>query len=233
MANFNTHLNIAVVSTGLASAVLLSADHISLNSALWLWFLGTVGGLLPDIDSDNSTSLDSIFNMFALSVVLIVLRYMTNGKFTEIYLLELIAIPLAVYAAMTFLIRPIFEKITVHRGSCHSLLFLLFFALLTTQLTWRLSADYANQSEIIAWLSGGFVFLGGFIHLLLDEICSVDLHNARIKRSFGTALKLFDFNHKGLALLMLIIIIGLVFITPSPEDTIKLLTNWSKLKLYS
>ena len=231
MANFNTHLNIAVVSTGLASAVLLSAAHISLNSALWLWFLGTVGGLLPDIDSDNSTSLDSIFNMFALSTVLIVLRYMTNGQFAEIHLIELITIPLAVYGVMTLLIRPIFEKITVHRGSCHSLLFLLFCALLTTQLTWRLSADYAKQSEVIAWLSGGFVFLGGFIHLLLDEICSVDLHNARIKRSFGTALKLIDFNNKGLALLMLMAICGLVFITPSPEETIKLLTNWSKLKL--
>lgn len=231
MANFNTHLNIAVVSTGLASAVLLSAAHISLNSALWLWFLGSVGGLLPDIDSDNSTSLDCIFNMFALSAVLIVLRYMTNGQFTEIHLIELITIPLAVYAVMTLLIRPIFEKITVHRGSCHSLLFLLFCALLTTQLTWRLNADYTKQSEIIAWLSGGFVFLGGVIHLLLDEICSVDLHNARIKRSFGTALKLIDFNNKRLALLMLTAIIGLVFITPSPEETIKLLTNWSKLKL--
>jgi len=228
MANFNTHLNIAVVSTGLASAVLLSAAHIGLNSALWLWFLGAVGGLLPDIDSDNSTSLDSIFNLFALSIVLIVLRHMT---FTETHLIELITIPLAVYGVMRFLIRPVFEKITVHRGSCHSLLFLLFCALLTTQLTWRLSADYTEQSEVIAWLSGGFVFLGGFIHLLLDEICSVDLQNARIKRSFGTALKLIDFNNKGLALLMLMASGALVFITPSPDETIKLLTNWSKLQL--
>lgn len=231
MANFNTHLNIAAVSTGLASAVLLSADHISLNSALWLWFLGTVGGLLPDIDSDNSTSLDSIFNMFALSAVLIVLRYMTSGQFAGTGLIELIAIPLAVYAVMAFLIRPLFEKITIHRGTCHSLLFLLFCALLTTQLTWRLSADYAKQSDIIAWLSGGFVFLGGFVHLLLDEICSVDLHNARIKRSFGTALKLIDFNNKRLALFLLMATIGLVLLTPSPEQTIKLLTDWSKLKL--
>ena len=230
MANFNTHLNVATITTGLSAAVLLSAGHIELNSALWLWFLGVIGGLLPDIDSDNSTSLDTIFNLFALSAVLFVIRYITT-EIAQISFIELIAIPLLVYGMMRYLIRPIFEIITVHRGSCHSLFFLLLAALLTTQITWRLNPQETDQSVMIAWLSGGFIFLGGVVHLLLDEIFSVDLYNVRIKRSFGTALKLADFKNKSLTLLTLIAIITLAYTAPSPNETISTLSNWSKFKL--
>ena len=230
MANFNTHLNVATITTGLSAAVLLSAGHIELNSALWLWFLGVIGGLLPDIDSDNSTSLDTIFNLFALSAVLFVIRYITT-EIAQISFIELIAIPLLVYGMMRYLIRPIFEIITVHRGSCHSLFFLLLAALLTTQITWRLNPQETDQSVMIAWLSGGFIFLGGVVHLLLDEIFSVDLYNVRIKRSFGTALKLADFKNKSLTLLTLIAIITLAYTAPSPNETISTLSNWTKFKL--
>ena len=230
MANFNTHLNVATITTGLSAAVLLSAGHIDLNSALWLWFLGIIGGLLPDIDSDNSTSLDTIFNLFALSAVLFVIRYITT-ELAQISFIELIAIPLLVYGMMRYLIRPIFEKITVHRGSCHSLFFLLLAALLTTQITWRLNPQETDQSVMIAWLSGGSIFLGGVVHLLLDEIFSVDLYNVRIKRSFGTALKLADFKNKSLTLLTLIAIITLAYTAPSPNETISTLSNWTKFKL--
>ena len=231
MANFNTHLNVATVSSGLACATLLSAAHIDFNSALLLWFLGTIGGLLPDIDSDNSTSLDTIFAMFTLAAVLITLRYITDGLFKESRLIVLIAASLIVYTMMRFVIRPLFERLTIHRGSCHSLVFLLLSALIAIQLTWRLSYNHTQHPDIIAWYSGGFIFLGGFIHLLLDEIYSVDLLNVKIKRSFGTAMKVADFNHKGLTLLILIAIIGLAYIAPSPENTINTLTNWSKFKL--
>lgn len=231
MANFNTHLSVATLSSGLAAAALLSATHIDFNSALWLWFLGTIGGLLPDIDSDNSTSLDSIFAMFTLSAVLIVLRYISTEQFRELRFVELIAPPLLVYGILKYLVRPLFEKLTIHRGSCHSLAFLLLCALLATQLTWRVSYHYAHHADVIAWFSGAFIFLGGLVHLLLDEICSVDLLNVRIKRSFGTAVKLADFNHKSPTLLMFIAIIGLGYTAPSPEDALNTLTNWSKFKL--
>jgi hypothetical protein len=231
MANFNVHLNTAIITTGLGAAVLLSAGHINLNNALWLWFLGVIGGLLPDIDSDNSTSLDILFNLFALSGVLLVVRYITTDLFIQISFIELIAIPLLVYCTMRYLIRPLFEKITVHRGSCHSVFFLLFVALLTTQITWRLNYQQADQSNIVAWLSGGFLFCGGVLHLLLDEMCSVDLSNVRIKRSFGTAFKLADFKNKSLTLLTLMAIIALAYIAPSPDETIITLSNWSKFKL--
>lgn len=259
MANFNTHFNVATVTTGLAAATLLSADHITLNAALGLWFLGSIGGLLPDVDSDNSTSLDIIFNLFAFSAVLIVLRYLSDDIITgglatttmataginsftntgmtsvsgtgKMSLSELIVLPLVVYAAMRYLVRPIFEKITVHRGSCHSISFVLLIALVTMQIVWRVSPQVPGETHIVAWLSGGFVFLGGIIHLILDELYSVDLSNVRIKRSFGTALKLIEFKNKGISFLTILLIIGLSYTAPSPTPTINALSDWSTLEL--
>ncbi|MFT7054238.1 MAG: hypothetical protein ACJAU1_001797 [Psychromonas sp.] len=232
MANFNTHFNVAAISTGLASAVLLSAEHININSALWLWCLGTIGGLLPDVDADNSTSLDIVFNIFSVVAVLMVLYYITGEHFREIHFIELLAIPLAVYGIIKWLIRPIFEKITVHRGSCHSLLFLLMCALLTIQFTWVFNDNYLTKSSLHAWLSGGFILFGGLIHLLLDEIYSVDLSNLKIKRSFGTALKIADFRNKSATLMMLTAIIALSYLAPESVSTIKTLTDWSTFKVW-
>ena len=46
-------------------------------------------------------------------------------------------------------------------------------------------------------LMAGAVVAGFLSHLLLDEIYSVDCHGLRLKKSFGTALKLWG--HSGLA----------------------------------
>jgi hypothetical protein len=231
MANFNTHLNVTIVTSGLAAATLLSAHHIDFNCALWLWLLGTIGGLLPDIDSDNSTSLNTIFAILTLTAVLVTLRYLTEGFFKEIRFMQLITVSVAVYTVMRFILRPLFEKATIHRGSCHSIAFIVLCALLTIQLTLKLGGHYVKQPDIVAWYSAGFVFFGGLIHLLLDEIYSVDLLNVKIKRSFGTAIKPVDLNHKTLTLLILLAIFGLAYIAPSPENTLNSLTNWSKFKL--
>lgn len=231
MANFKTHINTAVIGSGLATAALLSTNHIGFNSAIWLWFLGTIGGLLPDIDSDNSTSLDTIFGIFTLSIVLISVRFISHAMFKEPRFIELIATGIIVYGMMKLIVRPLFENITVHRGSCHSILFLILSGLIATQLTWRLSGIDTQQGHFIAWLSGGFVFFGGMIHLLLDEICSVDLQNATIKRSFGTAIKLVDFKSKTITLLMMVSVAGLAYISPATEYTIRILTDWSSFTL--
>ncbi|KXO12563.1 hypothetical protein AKG98_3757 [Moritella sp. JT01] len=231
MANFNTHLNVAALLTGVSSASLVAAGHIELNTAIWLWFLGTIGGLLPDIDSDNSTSLDTIFNIFAFSVILIIMRYMTSAYFGELSFVEVIAIPVVTYGIMKYGLRTIFERLTVHRGSCHSLLFLVLCGLITTQIIANIDGIDSDKADSLAWLSGGFVFLGGFIHLMLDEMYSVDLRNIKIKRSFGTALKLVYLNSKLLALGMIIAVGVLWKTTPEIETTLDMLCDWSMFSL--
>ncbi|NQZ93205.1 MAG: metal-dependent hydrolase [Moritella sp.] len=231
MANFNTHLNVAALLTGLSSASLVAAGHIELNTAIWLWFLGTMGGLLPDIDSDNSTSLDTIFNLFAFAIILIVMRYIIDEDMGDLSFLKVIAIPVVTYGVMKYGLRTIFERLTVHRGSCHSLLFLALCGLMTTQIIANVDGINSNKADSLAWLSGGFVFLGGFIHLLLDEIYSVDLRNIKIKRSFGTALKLVDLDNKLLLLAMMLAVAVLWTTTPEIETTLDMLCDWSMFSL--
>src|SRR6185437_15277555 len=44
-------------------------------------------------------------------------------------------------------------------------------------------------SHPVRLMMGAAVALGFFSHLLLDEICSVDLKGARLNKAFGTAMK--------------------------------------------
>jgi hypothetical protein len=64
----------------------------------------------------------------------------------------------------------------------------VFFALLMTCISYH----FLHWNVLHAWLNGLFIALGFVVHLLLDELFSVDLSNARMKSSFGTALKLFS-----------------------------------------
>jgi hypothetical protein len=59
-----------------------------------------------------------------------------------------------------------------------------------------------------------FVGVGYLVHLILDELYSVDLMGRRMKKSFGTALKPFSLKNFKESLLMLILICGLVYISP-------------------
>lgn len=231
MANFNTHLNVAALLTGVCSASLVAARHIELDAAVWLWFLGSIGGLLPDIDSDNSTSLDTIFNLFAIAIIVIIMRYMTSGDFENLSFAEVIAVPAVTYLLMKHGLRTVFERLTVHRGSCHSLLFLALCSLATTQLIANVDGINSAKADSLAWLSGAFIFLGGLIHLLLDEMCSVDLRNIKIKRSFGTALKLVDFDSKFVMLAMMLAVAVLWNTTPEVESTLDMLADWSRFIL--
>ncbi|MUK66611.1 metal-dependent hydrolase [Aliivibrio fischeri] len=232
MANFSTHLNVAALTSGAASAALLSANHIDLDTALWLWFLGTIGGLLPDIDSDNSTSLDIIFNLFTVCIVLLSIRYFTSDAINERQFMLLIGLPVVIHLIIKYGIRNVFEWQTIHRGICHSLLFLLFCGLLTTNTTAFIINDKFKNVDLFAWLSGIFVFCGGVIHLLLDEIYSVDLANVRIKRSFGSALKLTDFSNLSLSAIFVIATVILAFLAPPIDSSIEALSNWDTFKLW-
>src|SRR5262249_33073510 len=80
----------------------------------------------------------------------------------------------------------IFAKFTVHRGIFHSQVAAIFFLFLSAAAAYHLF----GLATVTAWLVGCFVALGYMIHLLLDQIYSVDITGAGIKESFGTRRKL-------------------------------------------
>ncbi len=213
MANFNTHLSIATGASIGAALIAVNVHLIASGDMAWLIFLGALGGLLPDIDASNSRPVKLLFNVLALMSVAGALQVFKNNY--EPY-------PLLLIVAGTFLftryvVFALFNRLTVHRGVFHSLLAAVFFALLMTCISYH----FLHWGVLYAWLNGLFIALGFIVHLLLDEVYSVDLSNARMKNSFGTALKLFSHSNMNASALLAILTILLYWMAPSPMPLVK------------
>ena len=221
MANFKTHVSVAAALSGVMATGFLVAG-VATPKDVWLYFaMGTVGGILPDIDADHSIPGRMFFSFFALVVAFFML-FSRAGVFS---IVELSLLWVATYVVVRHVIFKLFARFSVHRGVFHSLLAAVFFGFLTTSLTYHLF----RLSALGAWMSGLFVSVGYMIHLVLDEIYSVDLTGARVKRSFGTALKLISADVKATTCLVLATIV--VFLTtPSAERFVHTVLNFDTYK---
>jgi len=218
MANFKTHLLVASAASSTLAVAAINLQLIDSADGPWFAFLGTLGGLLPDIDSNNSKPVRIVFNLLGLlgaAAVGVVLQH-------HFPLDRLLLLSIAVFCVVRYPLLAVFALFTEHRGIFHSLLSAVFFAFLTAYL----SHYYLRWDAIHAWLNGLFIALGYVIHLCLDEIYSVDLANARIKRSFGSALKVCSLQNRTASLLMTAAILGLYFVAPSLTS---LVTLWARI----
>jgi hypothetical protein len=221
MANFKTHVSVAAALSGALATGFLVAG-VATPKDVWLYFaMGTVGGILPDIDADHSIPGRMFFSFFALVVAFLTL-FSRAGVYS---IVELSILWVVTYVVVRYVIFKLFARFSVHRGVFHSLLAAIFFGFLTTSLTYHLF----RLSALGAWMSGLFVSVGYVIHLVLDEIYSVDLTGARVKRSFGTALKLISADVTATTCLVLATI--LVFVTtPSAEKFVHTVLNFDTYK---
>ena len=213
MANFNTHLSIASAA-GTGAAWIAVNVHLIANADMpWLIFLGALGGLLPDIDASNSRPVKLLFNVLALMGVAGALQVFKDSYAPY----PLLLIVVGTYLSIRHGLFALFNRLTMHRGVFHSLLAALFFALLMTCISYH----FLHWDVLHAWLNGIFIALGFIVHLLLDELYSVDLSNSRMKNSFGSALKLFSYNNVNASALMTIITMMLYWMAPSPMPLVK------------
>lgn len=208
MANFETHLTVASVSSGLFSITTLAANLATPSQATGYFLLGVIGGLLPDIDSDNSTPVKIFFKLLALGLAFATL-FELAGQFSVV---ELFIIWLGIYLIVRFVLFEAFTRLTVHRGILHSMLAAIFFGALTTSIAYHI----IHLAKDVAWLSGLALLLGYVIHLALDEFFSVDILNNTVKRSFGSALKLASFTNWPTSILLAAITMALIATLPDP-----------------
>ncbi|MDX8404979.1 MAG: metal-dependent hydrolase [Mariprofundus sp.] len=185
MANFNTHVSIAAAGSLAATGICLQAGLVSQGEAVGLFACGTLAGLLPDIDSDHSLPAQWLFRLISLATALLILF---AGLSTGMPLWKLLLYAAVGAGLMRYGILQIFAHITVHRGLFHS----LPAALLAGLLVVALGQYVMPWSQSFTWLAGAFVCAGYLLHLLLDELFSVNLTGGYIKSSFGTALTLFS-----------------------------------------
>jgi len=189
MANFATHIGVGVVVSGAMATLTLAADVISEESLIAVTMAGVVGSVLPDIDLKESRAGRAFFSALAIAISFCVL-FMNAEKYS---IAELWLIWLGSFALIRYGASSAFHSFSYHRGIWHSLLAAFFFWFATAILFKQLMGYH----EGVAWLAGGFVFVGYITHLMLDELFSVDLMGRRLKSSFGSALKLYDSRNIG------------------------------------
>ncbi|WP_367105404.1 metal-dependent hydrolase [uncultured Psychrobacter sp.] len=226
MANFNTHLNVAFMASGVASLTVYKAGLIDDSGFLMCVVLGTVGGLLPDLDSDNSTPIKLGFNIISFVFAFGLVMHWRS----ELSLLALMILWLAGYGFMRYVVFYVFTTMTVHRGVIHSVPYMAILGLGLTCLSY-----YLLQAPLTAsWFYGLFLFSGAMVHLLLDELYSVNLSNMKMKRSSGTAMKFYQHKDKWWYLSLYVLLALLVYFAPPFEpfwQQISSPTPWAQLKV--
>ncbi len=224
MANFNTHLAVAAVAGGGFASLALGLGLATPPQVATLVLLVTIGGILPDIDLDYSTPTQLLFSAMGLIAAFLVLSLQAEHfSLFELWLAAGFSYAVIRYPAWEF-----FSRYTVHRGIFHSLLALLFFTFLSATLAYHLF----DSSRELAWLAGIAVGLGYLVHLLLDELYSVDFIGKRLKRSFGTALKPLNRKDPKSSLLMTGAALLALLMTPDLAPLLEHLsdaTHWQQL----
>ncbi len=182
MANFNTHFVVAATASSVLSGTLLSMEILEPTQAVMAFALGTFGGLMPDIDSDRSKSIGVGFTVVSLLLTILAV-FVKSSTYS---LIEMLIMAGVVFASVRFAFIEVFRKISKHRGMFHSIPVAFIWGIVTAIIMHL----FFGLNSLVAWVYGLMVTWGYLVHLILDEIYSVDLGNRRVKKSWGTALKL-------------------------------------------
>ncbi|MGI9523131.1 MAG: metal-dependent hydrolase [Hyphomicrobiaceae bacterium] len=224
MANFATHIGVGTVISGALATLTLAADVISNESLVAVTMAGVLGSILPDIDLKESRASRAFFSGLAVFISFCVLFVNADQySIAELWLLWLGSFLLVRYG-----VEAAFHRFSYHRGIWHSLLAALFFWFLTVIVF----KHVLGRHEGVAWLAGGFMFVGYVAHLLLDELFSVDLMGQRLKASFGSALKIHDSRSVADTSLVAVLMLGAFFLTPPAGAFVDGITSqqlWSGL----
>ncbi|MBF0121342.1 MAG: metal-dependent hydrolase [Desulfobacterales bacterium] len=160
MAGFKTHLMGSVLS-GAGIALLAYFDKkLNLTQASAIFIVGSIGGLLPDLDSDTSKPFALLFQL--ISVLIPSVFFLKANSYSD-RSSEFIIIYFTVsYLLINYTLRHIIKRMTIHRGIMHS----IPFTVLSGQLGYLL---FISSGANVAYIAGISVFSGCLMHLLLDE----------------------------------------------------------------
>ena len=188
MANFNTHFTVAAGASAVVSATLLSMEVVTPEQAVIAFGLGTLGGLLPDVDSAHSTSIKVGFNVLSL-LMTIMLIFVKSSTYS---LIEMTIVASLVFVGIRYAFLEFFRKISKHRGMFHTVPVAVIWGIVVASMCqW-----FFDLNSLVSWVYGFMITWGYLVHLILDETYSVDLGNRRMKKSSGTAFKFGMFKNK-------------------------------------
>ncbi len=184
MAGFKTHITTStLLGVGYGATAHLGFG-VPLDNCMLAAGLCSVSGMLPDLDSDSGVPVRESFAFCAAIVPMLMIdRFQHMGMSWD----SIVLAGALIYIAVRFGVSEIFKRYTVHRGMWHSLP-----AAAAVGLLAFLICGCADMN--LRLFKTGAVVLGFMSHLVLDEIYSVQMSGVRVrlKKSFGTALKLWS-----------------------------------------
>ncbi len=184
MPGFQTHITVST-AVGIGYAVWGGTQYdLPFSTCALAGGLLAVAGIMPDLDSDTGVpARETIGFAAAIVPMLIFNKLQVYGLTIE----QMVLFGAPMYLLIRYGLGTIFKSANVHRGMFHSIP-----AAVIAGLIGYLVCD--SGAHLVHNYKAFAVGLGYLVHLILDEIWSVDVKNARVKKSFGTALKFFGEN---------------------------------------
>jgi hypothetical protein len=189
MASYDTHVVIALVTTTATTGALYGTGFFEPSVLIPALLCGYLGGIFPDIDSTTGKPIEIITNILVVIVIASLWNF-TLQNYQNVLDYGSLFLTGSIFLIAFLIKKPLvwfLGKAMRHRGITHSLLAIAVFQ---SFLVILLEKFYGIQAKEAAFL--GVIFSVGYItHLLLDELYSVDFQGRTLKKSFGTAFKLF------------------------------------------
>jgi membrane-bound metal-dependent hydrolase YbcI (DUF457 family) len=181
LGNYRQHIGFA----GVLGAIYAWTAYI-MGGIHWLYgivaaLMATLSGLLPDLDHPIGVELKGFTGILGVLTAMAVWHHVKYKDPTFPFELDLLAVVIA-YLFVRHGLRRVLSKLMVHRGISHSI---------PTCAVWGCVTYlyYPSPYHLVRVLMALAVIVGFMSHLLLDEICSVDLRDVRVNKAFGTAIK--------------------------------------------
>lgn len=184
MASYRGHLAFASALGFVTGGVAVSMCGFNPTSGVMAAVLVTIGGLLPDLDSQSGVPVRELFGLAAIFVPLLLLQRISDSTLTSD---EKFLFMGGTYATIRYGLSKVFKRMTVHRGMFHSVPAMIIAGEL-------IFLAYKNPDMRIRMLLGTATMVGFFSHLLLDEIYSVDFRGLtfRPNQFAGSAIKFWS-----------------------------------------
>ena len=184
MAGFATHLSYSTIAGIGYAAVGHLEFQVPLPACLLAGGLCSLAGILPDLDSASGVPVrETMAFAAAVTPMLLQDRFRQLGLSSE----SIVLASGLTYIVIRFGVGQLLKQYTVHRGMWHSLPAVAIAGLAVFLMC-------AGQPMEARLYKTGAVVLGYALHLLLDELYGLRFRRGRmrLKRSFGSALKLWS-----------------------------------------
>ena len=181
MPGFQVHITVSTAAGIGYAAWGWSQYDLPLGTCALAGGLCSIAGIMPDLDSDSGVpSRETISFAAAVVPMLVFNRLQVQGLTIE----QMVLFGAPMYLLIRYGLGAIFKSASVHRGMFHSIP-----AAVIAGLIGYLVCD--SGVHLVHNYKAFAVGLGYLIHLVLDEIWSVELSSGipHLKKSSGTALK--------------------------------------------